>query len=91
MLKEAPMTGNVALWTDGEVTIALANVDSACWADAPEDGDDEEETYRTKLEDADRFIIDMRGGGTISFDADGFREAGISFLRALSLYWETRS
>lgn len=78
---------NAALRTDGETTIVLPHVAIAYWAQ--HDEDDEDIYNRVPIDDAELFVVEA-GAERHEFNDDNFKEAGVSFLRALSLYWETR-
>lgn len=85
------MIGNAGLWTDGELTVVLSRVVAASWVRKDEDGDE----VTASVDEADRFEITCEGDIEFVLANDGahrdFRERAVSFLRALSLYWETRS
>lgn len=93
------MTGNVALWTTGATTIVLPNVTSAYWLKQEEEPPAVEGMLvscgsprwrRVHIEEATRFVVNL-GDDEQYFDGSDFKDTGISFPRALSLYWETRS
>lgn len=80
-----------ALWTDGVITIVLPSVTTAYWAAE----DDDEDEVRVPMAESDRFVVQCGDDGHNICDAIGdkpgaYRDRGVEFLRALSLYWETR-
>lgn len=85
--------GNVALWSDGRITVVLPRVTSACWCIAPDPDDGDQDLDIVSMERATSFEI-TSGDDSMSLTAAhgcDFKALGVSFLRALSLYWETRS
>lgn len=78
----------VGLWTNGKATIVLPLVTSACWC--IENDDDDNSIDLTAMENATMLEITC-GSDVISLSDENFKNDGVSFLRALSLYWETRS
>lgn len=92
------MEGNAALWTTDATTVVLPHVSVAYWAVPAESTNSSEAPVpfssrwrRTLIEDSTCFVIEYAGGHSLYFDGDNHRRYGISFLRALSLYWETRA
>lgn len=76
-----------ALWTNGQITIVLPHVVDAYWAI---EGNDDEANLMVPPKEANCFVIDAVDGGATFEGDDNWRDDAVSFLRALSLYWETR-
>ena len=89
-------SGGVGLWSDGRITIVLARVTSCAWMRTSDEEDDDGNPIDDicVMGKAEYFNVWCSDDGTV-FDADSvggdWKAIGISFLRALSLYWETRA
>ncbi len=97
------MSGPVGLWTDGTVTLRLACVKAAMWMWTNESTrNDGQSRYianlvemRTTMDHSTDFVVLVDGGDKFTWSSQSaqynHRAIGVSFLQALSLYWETRA